>query len=122
MGINVSRVKIENLHVNNYNDSDSSDSEDETQNDFSELIDNSTNVGQLIDIYYKHYETEYYLKYPEFATNKLSLDKKHLENLQNLMKEQEKMSNNGLLNLKLLLNKLFLQDGNLVLQLNKILH
>ena len=81
MGINVSRVKIDNLHVNNYNDSDSSDSEDETQNDFSELIDNSTNVGQLIDIYYKHYETEYYLKYPEFATNKLGLDKKHLENL-----------------------------------------
>jgi hypothetical protein len=81
MGINVSRVKIDNLHVNNYNDS--SDSEDEIQNNFSELIDNSTNVNQLIDIYYEYYDIKYYLKYPEFATNKLGLDKKHLENLPN---------------------------------------
>ena len=89
MGVNVSRVKIENLHVNNnYNDSDSSDSEDEGQSnklinesDLSNLIEHSDNVKQLIDIYYKYYDDVYYLKYPEFATKKLGLDKKYLENL-----------------------------------------
>lgn len=85
MGINVSRVKIENLNVNNYESSDS-ESEDEIteSNNLSELIDKSDHLDQLIDIYYKYYDDVYYLKYPEFATNKVGLDKKYLDNLPNL--------------------------------------
>ena len=84
MGINVSRVKIENLHVNNYESSDS-ESEDEIVVDNNtrgmKLIDESNNLEQLIDIYYKYYDDKYYLKFPEFATNKLGLNTKYLETL-----------------------------------------
>ena len=33
-----------------------------------------------------YYEDKYYLKYPEFATNKLGLDKKYLKNLPEIEK------------------------------------
>jgi len=88
MGINVSRVKIENLHVNNYESSDS-ESEDElssNQNDTIalKLIDESSNVEQLIEIYYKYYDDKYYLKFPEFATNKLRMDRRYVDNMPKL--------------------------------------
>ena len=86
MGINVSRVKIENLHVKNYESSDS-ESEDEIVIDNSnamKLIDESNNVDQLIDIYYKYYDDKYYLKFPEFATNKLRMNRKFVDNIPKL--------------------------------------
>jgi len=36
------------------------------------------NVEELIEDYYKNYPNKYYLNYPEFTINKLSLDEKLL--------------------------------------------
>ena len=87
MGINVSRVRIENLHVNNYESSDS-ESEDEmvigNNSKAMKLIDESNNIEQLIDIYYKYYDDKYYLKFPEFATNKLRMNRKFVDNIPKL--------------------------------------
>jgi hypothetical protein len=55
---------------------------------FNKNNDSWNNIEEGIEFYYKNYPDKYYLTYPEFAINKLGLEKNLLESLNNDVKKR----------------------------------